>query len=703
LFFIIGIFVLLKKPEVKAAQVFHWASICLALMIGLTWSNLNTFSIITKYFLRNALHISYVATPALFVYFTLVFPRDNTHKWKKLLSIIYFIAFILAILNIYLFTYTFSFFNDSSIDNYLAAFNILRIYLIFCVILSIFFFISALLKEKGKVERQQLKWLLFGFLIGPLSFIIFWVLPILFAGKELVPEEMVMILLCAIPITFAIAIIKYHLLDIDEVLNRSIVYGIVIAILLVLYSAAIGVFVSSFHESDQSIVSAIAAVLLALLFQPIKTKVQNFVDKKFFRIRYNFRQELNRFTSQIKNYNDIDSLGEYLIIEIDNLIPVEKIAFCRLDNNTGKLIIRSQKNFERIANKSLRIKPETLESQFFQVAAVKNKVDGDVNVSSLFQNTLIRWKINLVVPIKSVNEELLGFLILGNKKSGARFTTEDIDLLKDIGINAGSTIERINIQEQLIREKLAAERLQELSEQKSMFVSTVSHDLKTPLTSIKIFAEMLLQNEKHLLDKSKNHLKIIEGETDRLTRLINNVLDFSKIDKGVKEYSFSEIHLNKIVQNVISFMEYSFKMKGFTLQTNLGDINDLIYGDTDAITVAIQNVVSNALRFSRNNKHIIISTNAKDDYVCVSVKDYGIGINESDTKKIFDTFFRSENAKIKKIEGTGLGLPIVKHILDAHGGTILVNSKIGSGSLFTLCFPSLSTDKGGDNEKNSNH
>ena len=167
------------------------------------------------------------------------------------------------------------------------------------------FFIPAFLKEKGTVERQQLKWLLFGFIIGPLSFVVLWVLPILFTGKALIAEEIVMILVCAIPITFAIAIIKYHLLDIDEVLNRSIVYGIVISILLVLYSMVIGVFVSSFHVSDQSIISAAAAVLLALLFQPIKTKVQMFVDKKFFRIRYNFRKELNKFNSQIKNYNEV--------------------------------------------------------------------------------------------------------------------------------------------------------------------------------------------------------------------------------------------------------------------------------------------------------------------------------------------------------------------------------------------------------------
>ena len=483
-----------------------------------------------------------------------------------------------------------------------------------------------------------------------------------------------MILLCAVPITFAIAIIKYHLLNIDEVLNRSIVYAIVILLLLVFYSTAIFIFVSSFHVSDQTIVSAIAAVLLAVLFQPMKTKVQQFVDKKFFRVQYNFREELNKFIATIKNYNDVNSLGEYLIREIDFLIPVEKIAFSIIDEHTGKLLIKSQKNFDDIANKSLRIKPENLVRKWFQAAAIKNKVEADADISTIFQNTLIRWKISLVVPIKSVKEELYGFLIMGNKKSGTRFSTEDVDLLKDVGINVGTTIERIKLQEQLIREKLTAERLEELNKQKSMFVSTVSHDLKTPLTSIKIFAEMLLENEKTLSDKSKNHLEIIEGETDRLTRLINNVLDFSKIEKGVKDYSFREIHFNKIVKGVIELMHYTLKMKEFSLEIKLRDFNDLIYGDADAITEAIENIISNAIRFSTNKKEISISTYSEDNFVCVSVKDNGIGINQSDIKMIFDPFFRSENAKSKKIEGTGLGLPIVKHIVDEHKGKISIDS-----------------------------
>ena len=560
-----------------------------------------------------------------------------------------------------------------------------------------------MLKEKGKVERQQLKWLLFGFLIGPLSFVVLWVLPILFTGKALIAEELVMILVCAIPITFAIAIIKYHLLDIDEVLNRSIVYGIVISILLVLYSTLIGIFVSSFHISDQSIISAAAAVLLALIFQPIKTKVQIFVDKKFFRIRYNFRKELNKFTSQIKNFNEVHSLGEYIIREIDNLISVEKIAFCELDNYSGKILITAQNNFDQIANKSLRIKQETLDRKWFQVAAVKNKVESEANISTIFQNTLIRWEINLVVPIKSVKDDLYGFIILGNKKSGLRFTTEDVDLLKDIGLNTGATIERIKLQEQLIREKLAAEKLEEINKQKSMFVSQVSHEFKTPLTSIKMFSEMLLHNERSLSEKSKNHLEIIEGESDRLTRLINNVLDFSKIEKGVKDYSFRELHFNKIVKNVIELMHYTLKMKGFILESKFEEFNDQICGDADAITEAVENIVSNAIRFSNEKKEIIVSTFSNEGFACVSVKDYGIGIDQSDINKIFDPFFRSENARSKKIEGTGLGLPIVKHIVEEHKGKILIDSLPGQGSLFTICFPILPNNKGDSSEENINY
>lgn len=700
-FFAIAIFILVKKPELPAARIFHWASIGIALMMCLTWANLDTFSFFSKYVLRNMLHILYTITPALFLHFTLVFPRDKSVRWKKPLFGFYTAGLILSIFNIYFYTSAIAELNEQNINNYLLFFNFFRVYLSITVLLSIFVFILALSKEKGKTERKQLKWLLFGFVAGPLTFVLIWVLPILLAGNPLVPEELVLILLCFVPITFAISIIKYHLLDIDEVINRSVVYGIVISILLIIYSLIILVFVTLLHKADQSIVSAIAAILLALIFQPIKARVQKFVDRKFFRVQYNFRKELNRVISEIKNYTDINSLGQHLINEINKLVPVEKIAFGELDPLTNRISIKAHLNFDQIGKRSFTINSKILERKWFQIAAIKNKVEPGADVSDVYQNILMRWKISLVVPVKSLNEELFGFIILGNKKSASRFTIEDIDLLRDIGTNAGATIERIRLQEQLFREQMEAERLEELNQQKSMFVSTVSHELKTPLTSIKIFAEMLRQNETEISDKSRNHLEIIEGESDRLTRLINNVLDFSKIEKGVKQYYLREVHLNKIVTNVIDIVKYPVKMKGFNLSTEIKDFNDFIRGDEDAITEAIENLISNSIRFSTSAKEIIISTFENNSCACVSVRDYGIGIEQKDLTRIFDQFYRSDHAKSKNIDGTGLGLPIVKHIVEAHHGKILVESSLNEGSKFTLCFPKLI--KGNDNEENFNY
>jgi signal transduction histidine kinase len=694
-FFIIAIFVLIKKFEMKVAHLFHWTSIGIAAMMCLTWSNMNTFSTTFMILIRVVQHFAYVLVPALFVNFTLLFPRDNSIKWKKFLYLNYLIALLLGITINYLFIYSLYDFNDQAIDNFLLSFVFIRLYLIICVIISISFFIVAFIREKNKAERQQLKWVLFGFIIGPLSFVFLWVIPILITGYAIIPEEMIMILLCAIPITFAIAIIKYHLLDIDEVLNRGIVYGIVLAIMIIIYTASLGVLISYFKISDEAHISVIAAIGIALLFTPLKNKVQDFVDKKFFRIQYDFRVELNKFITDIKNFNSIHSLGNYLVEEIDKLMPVDKIGFCELDTSSGKLRISSQNNFDKIADKTLQIKRETLERKWFEVGALKNKADSDANVSMLYQNTLKRWQISLVVPIKSVKNELYGFIILGNKKSGSKFTVEDVDLLRDIGVNAGSTIERIILQEKLIREQLAAERLTELNNQKSLFVSTVSHDLKTPLTSIKIFSEMLRDKENNLTENSKRHLEIIEGEADRLTRLINNVLDFSKIEKGVKEYSFREVHLNSIVRKVIELMGYTLNIKGFRLETSITDFNDKICGDEDAILEAIENLITNGIRFSIDDKQIRIITFHKNNFACVRVEDKGIGIEQSDIDKIFTPYYRSTNAKKTSIDGTGLGLQIVKHIIDSHKGNISVESVIGEGSAFTLCFPQLISDNQG--------
>jgi len=282
---------------------------------------------------------------------------------------------------------------------------------------------------------------------------------------------------------------------------------------------------------------------------------------------------------------------------------------------------------------------------------------------------------------------------LGAKKAGSRFLHEDIDLLNTIAATAALTIDRIKLQEELIIEHIQSERLEELNKMKSLFVSNVTHELKTPLTSIKMFAELLKGKKDFESKKSQEYLEIIEGESDRLRRLIDNVLDFAKIERGIKTYDMSKIDFNKISLEVLQLMQYQFKMSLIALKTDIDPGENLITADKDAVEEAMMNILSNAIKYSEQNTSVTVSTFKRNSYTCFKVTDEGIGISESDLKNIFNPFFRTKDKDIIKAEGTGLGLSIVKHIVDAHGGKIEVESKPGKGTTFTLLFPNKAEQK----------
>ena len=180
-------------------------------------------------------------------------------------------------------------------------------------------------------------------------------------------------------------------------------------------------------------------------------------------------------------------------------------------------------------------------------------------------------------------------------------------------------MDRIKLQEEVVREHLETERLEELSKLKSYFVSSVSHDLKTPLTSIKMFSEILKSSKNISSEKAHDYLNIIEGESNRLTRLIDNVLDYSSIEKGIKKYNFKMVEVHQVIRDVLKLMEYQFKIQKFTIETffHLDDL--LIWADRDAIIEAIINLIANSIKFSGENKSIIITTKKENNIVTISI------------------------------------------------------------------------------------
>jgi len=683
LFFITAVFLLLRKPNDKSAHIFHWACIGITCIIDLTWANNNVNILIPYAYSRFPFHIFYVLTPVLFLHFTFAFPKDESEKYKLLFRIIYLIAIVIGLYASFSYKSFLQNPNERLLIRYLESFNLIRLFLALCVMLAVSNFILRYIKVKEHSSRKKLKWVLFGFVTGPLCFVILWALPIVIWNNPFIREELILLFVCSVPITFAVAIIKYHIFDIDYILNRSIVYLIVISFLTLIYIALLSIIVSNVSSESTTIFSVISAVLIAILFQPIKNKVQLYVDKKFFRVNYDFKKALNLFLNSIQNFYQLKPLANYLVEEINKLIPLEKIGYCEYDKKSKRLKLIVHKNFEELEGKSLFVKDETLAKEFFRVAADQKSIEPEAEVSLIYQKTLLRWNISLVVPIKSHKGELFGVMIFGRKKSGMKYSVEDIELLKAIGVQTASVVERIKLQEEIISEKLEAEKQIELNRQKSLFVSSVSHDLKTPLTSIKLFTEKIMEEENNISDKTLRNLKIINGESDRLTRLINNVLDFSKIEKGIKNYSFRKISLNEVVEKVLSIMQYIFLINRFNVHKEIGVFNDCINGDEDALVEALENVITNSIKYSSNRKEILIKTYQKGDYACIMISDKGKGINQEELEKIFEPYVRSDTAT----EGTGLGLSIVKNIVDAHSGNIEIYSQQDKGTDFEIFLP----------------
>ena len=188
--------------------------------------------------------------------------------------------------------------------------------------------------------------------------------------------------------------------------------------------------------------------------------------------------------------------------------------------------------------------------------------------------------------------------------------------------------------------------------------------------------------------KANEYLDIIDGEADRLSRLITNVLDFAKIEKGTKDYHMKPLDLNAIVQSTLHSLEYQIHSKGFIIHTQFEPSTLLIHGDTDAIGDAITNLITNAMKYSpAERKNITITTSHEDDQAIVSIQDEGYGIAHREIDHIFEAFYRIDDSVMKSAGGAGLGLSLVKHTMDAHHGRVEVRSEVGKGSIFALYFP----------------
>ena len=222
---------------------------------------------------------------------------------------------------------------------------------------------------------------------------------------------------------------------------------------------------------------------------------------------------------------------------------------------------------------------------------------------------------------------------------------------------------------------------------RSHFVASVSHELKTPLTSIRAHAETLLMGRAPSAETTSDYLRTIVSESERLTRLVDSVLDFSRMDQGRKAYHLQETPLYEVVQSAAKAMEHSLSQLGFTLTISTDGVSPIVQADREALTQAILNLLGNAMKYSGDARHIEILIGTRGADAFVNVVDHGIGIARDDQARIFERFQRVQSAETAGVAGTGLGLTLALHVVEAHRGRIAVVSQPGQGSTFSVCIP----------------
>jgi signal transduction histidine kinase len=226
-----------------------------------------------------------------------------------------------------------------------------------------------------------------------------------------------------------------------------------------------------------------------------------------------------------------------------------------------------------------------------------------------------------------------------------------------------------------------------LARLKSDFVSNVSHELRTPLALIRLYAETLELGRITTKEKKQQYYRIIRKESERLTALINNILDFSRIEAGRKEYEFRETDIAELVHNTLDNYRYQIEQQGFAFEESIDSDLPTVRVDREAIARALVNLVNNALKYSADQKFLGVKLYRENGVLKLEVADHGIGIARRDQARIFEKFYRTGDPLVHNTKGSGLGLSLVRHITQAHGGEIAVESTPGEGSKFVLSLP----------------
>lgn len=529
------------------------------------------------------------------------------------------------------------------------------------------------------------------------------------AGINYYSEDNSSLSLFLLPLSFLImvsiiayAMLRYRLFDIKLAAVRGIAYACVLLTLSGIYyltAYILSMIVFSHRDFSQvSIgpVNIILALLLAILFQPVKQFFDRMTDRVFYRDSYKSEDFFTQFGEILTSTTDLKGLLMRASNYLEATFKAEQVFFfLYYDRESDHHTSTGTHGHAHLTIKEARFLDRYVESVGRRILITDLIENGTV------QRILHTHRIALVIPLRH-EKKTDGYVMLGDHRSG-NYTKRDLSVLSGISNeliiaiqNALSLYEvnelnatlqqRINVATKELRSSNA--QLKALDQTKDEFISMASHQLRTPLTSIKGYLSMVLEGDAGKID-SQQHKLLTEAfnSSERMVRLIADFLNVSRLQTGKFTIERAPLDIKHAIRQEISNLEIIAKTRDIKMKLNVTKESLLLTGDESKLRQIMMNLIDNAIYYSHQGSTVTVNLEKSGDYVEFTVTDTGIGVPESEQSKLFSKFFRAENARKQRPDGTGVGLYLAQRVVTGHKGSIIFSSKEGEGSTFGFRLP----------------
>lgn len=681
--YLIGFTVFVFKWEDARARILYWLAVVFgyALIVsggtychGRGW--LSFVPAILFYF-------CYPLAPSLLFHFAFSF---GSRRSRLRLSVLYLISLFFVVFFVATLALAVTMPSLPLFRLYISVFQVFRSFMIFLLLLAIFHFILLYRRTPLEENRAPLKWIFLGLLFGLGPFIFVYQVPTVLGVKPLIGEELSAVFFIFIPIAFALSIVRFRFLNVDLVINRGLVYSLLTIFTVSLYLFSVRFLEGLFEDVlvvRETTISLGSALLAAVAFHPARRKIQEFVDRSFFRQSYDYKKAVLQFIDASKKPQSVLDLIDEFTSCIKNVLPVERIAVYK--DGQWPQAARHDRPQKREVGDDFSALPS---DPFGRLWARRGATSTEEGVDFSLTDLLSRNGLEIILPLPVQFPGVLGLLALGKKRSGQKYGSEDIELLLTLAGELAMSLDRIRLQEEVICERTSKEKLDELNRLKTEFIASVSHELRTPLSSIQGLIELLHEGKIRAKAEKEETLDILASESGRLSRLLHNILDFGKIEQQVKTYRLERMEVRPVIEESVQVFRRRLDQGRFTLRLKWPSSPVWMNADRDAVKQVMLNILDNAIQYSPERKEIEIELlSGAGRPAEIRVSDRGIGIPVAQRDAIFEKFYRSREGERINPKGVGLGLKIVGHIMNAHGGKALVERRPGGGSVFRLIFP----------------